>query len=54
MIEILMGKFFLFLKLDKNKCPKMKYTNTLCQKSFFYCIIEFYGLVTEKIIIDLL
>ena len=54
MIEILVGKFFLILKLDKNKCPKMKYENNLCRKYVFSCIIEFYGLVTKKIIFNLL
>ena len=48
------GKVFSILKIGQKKCPKLKYTNTLCQKSFFHCIIEFYGLVTEKIILALL
>ena len=54
MMKKMTGKFFLFLKLDKNKCPKMKYENNLCRKYVFSCIIEFYGVVAKKIILVLL
>jgi hypothetical protein len=42
------------LKLDKNKCPKMKRENTLCKKHIFETISEIYGLTTKKIISTLL
>ena len=48
------GKVFSIFEIGQKKCPKLKYTNTLCRKYFFYSIIEFYGLVTEKIIPALL
>ena len=49
-----MGKFFQNLKMDKNKCPKLKSENTLCKKYIFVTIIKNYGLTTEKIILALL
>jgi len=32
------------------ECPKSKRRKRLSQKHVFYCIIEFYGKVTKKII----
>ena len=54
MLKYLLGKFFQNLKMDKNKCPKMKSENTLCKKYTFVTIIKNYGLTTEKIILALL
>ena len=48
------GKVFSIFEIGQNKCPKLKYENNLCRKYVFSCIIEFYGLVTEKIILALL
>jgi hypothetical protein len=46
--------FFGKVKIGHFFCPILKRGNIFCQKTHFYCIIEFYGLVTEKIILNLL
>ena len=45
--------FFRNSKMDKNKCPKMKRVDQVLQIPCLETIIEFYGLVTKKIIFGL-
>jgi hypothetical protein len=46
-------KVFDFLKLDKNKCPFSESADIFLQNPWPLTIMKNYGLVPEKIIVDL-
>jgi hypothetical protein len=49
----LLGKYFGKIKIGQKKCPKTKRGKKSLRNTCFRSIIEIYGLVTKKVILNL-